>query len=417
MTRRLVAAIGGVVFAAAMAAAGMTSMTSFAANAAVPVTAVPALSALSGITPAVGVHAAAAVAPRPRLGSALPDRIAGADRYDTAAKIAAQFGPAGTVVVANGSTEKQGFDALSANFLAGVVGAPILLTGGASLPSATAASIKSVLQGSSGSGYQVLVMGKADSVSDAVVAQINAIVQALAGDKVNHVVRVAGSSRYDTAVAAATFNGDDPTGHWVGSYTIGDGSTLGKTAFLVSGASNADALAAGPISNALRIPVYLTPADALPVSVAGALMSQGIKNLIVLGGGDRVPDAVVAQAKAAGVATSVRIAGGDRYETASKLYDFARSTLADSGGAHYGSAGPSPVFLANGTVGFPDALAVGPLAAQGRAALLTTAAETLPPAAAAFLTKYASSVSGVTALGQEATVSAAVLAAAKAVVG
>lgn len=370
----------------------------------------------AAVTPSAGSYAATAgsyaAAAKPAVSQVLPDRIAGNNRYDTAAKLAAQFGAASTVVIANGTSDKQGFDALSANYLAGIVRAPILLTGAASLPPETAAAVKSVMSGSTDTAFQVLVMGKADSVSDAVVKQLNAIVQPIAKDTQNHVVRVAGDSRYDTAVHAATANGDDPTGFWVEKYTIGSGSSLGKTAFLASGTSNADALAAGPISNAMRIPVYLTGPSALPASVATALTSQGISNLIVLGGTDRVPDSVVSQAKAAGVQSVTRIAGSNRFATAAALYDFARSTLAGVDGAHYGATSSAPVFLANGLTGFPDALAVGPLAAANGAVLLTTSPARLEPAAQKFLA--AGSLGKVTALGAPATVADAVLAAAKA---
>jgi len=394
--RRVVA-----VFSAALSAAcvGLASMTPIAAAAAAPSSA-----------PAPAGFATA----RPAVSQVLPDRIAGADRYDTAAKLAGQFGAASTVVIANGTTDKQGFDALSANYLAGIVGAPILLTGASSLPASTAAAVRSVMGGSTDTAFQVLVMGKADSVSDAVVKQLNAIVQPIAKDTQNHVVRVAGSSRYDTAVQAATSNGDDPAGFWVEKYTIGAGSSLGKTAFLASGTSNADALATGPISNAMRIPVYLTGPSALPSSVATALASQGISNLIVLGGADRVPDSVVAQAKAAGVQSAARIGGSNRFATAAALYSFARSTLAGVDGAHYGAASV-PAFLANGLTGFPDALAVGPLAAASGAVLLTTSADRLEAPAKQFLA--AGGVTGVTALGASATIADSVLAAAQSAIG
>jgi putative cell wall-binding protein len=340
-------------------------------------------------------------------------RIAGADRYDTAAQIAARFGAARYVVLANGSTEKQGFDALAANYLAGVVGAPILLTAATSLPTSTVTALEATAN--KATGLQVLVMGKADSVSDAVVKQVNTIVQKALGDTLNHVTRVAGGSRYDTAVQAATVGGDNVTGALVERYSIGGGSTVGRTAFLASGTSNADALAAGPISNALRIPVYLTGPTSLPDSAATALASQGVTNLIVLGGSDRVPDSVVAQAKSAGVVAVHRVSGSNRFATAAALYTFARSTLTGVDGAHYGKAGAPPVYLANGYAGFPDALAVGPLAAKSGAVLLTTSQARLEPAAQQFLA--ANGAASVTALGSAATVSDAALNAAVVAVG
>lgn len=344
------------------------------------------------------------------------NRIAGTSRYATAAQLATAFGAAQTVVVANGTDAKGGFDALAANYLAGVVKAPILLTGPASLPAETITALRTILGGAGGNSYQIIVMGAADAVSANVVAQLNSIAQVYAKDTANHVVRVAGSNRYATATLAATAGGDDPTGFWVEKYTVGSGSALGKTAFLASGESNADALAAGPVSNALRIPVYLTGAGSLPDPVAKSLTAQGITNLVVLGGADRVPDAVVAAARAAGVQTTVRLAGANRFATAAALYDFARAALTGVDGAHYGSAS-APAYLANGLTGFPDALAVGPLAGKTQSVLLTTSAATLDPSAATFLTANRSGISGVTALGAPATVSDAALAAAASALG
>lgn len=351
---------------------------------------------------------------RPVLTQSIPDRIAGENRWDTAARVAAQFGGAHSVIVANGVDAKGGFDALAANYLAGVLGAPILLTSAATLPPETSAAAKAVLSSAApGSRLQILVMGKEDSVSSTVVTQLDAIAQQVAGDTDRHWVRVAGDSRYDTAVAAATVGGDDVSGAAVRAYSIGSGSPVAKTAFLASGTTNADALAAGPISNALRIPVYLTSGHSLPAAAATALASQGISNLIVLGGADRIPESVIDEAKAAGVSNVIRIAGANRYDTAARLYTFARSTLAGADGTHYGAGANPHVFVANGLTGFPDALTVGPLAAKLGAVLLTTSQTRLESAAQAFLAASAGSVAGVTALGKDATVAETVLEAAK----
>lgn len=350
----------------------------------------------------------------PKAPAALPARVAGSSRWGTAALLATRFGAATTVVIANGTDAKGGFDALAANYLAGVVGAPILLTSATVLAPEAEAAIKAAMQAAGGRSFQVLVMGKADSVSDAVVNRLNAVVQSIVKDKLNHVVRVSGDSRYDTAVAAATLGGDDLIGQAVGAFSIGVGSSSGKTAFLASGTANADALAAGPISNALRIPVYLTSSAGLPDSVATVIASQGIRNLIVLGGSDRVPEAVVAQAQAAGVVSVKRIAGSNRYGTAADLYNFARGALTAANGAHYGTASYAPVFLANGNTGFPDALAVGPLAAKLGATLLTTSVGRLEPAARQYLQQHVNSVASVTALGSPSTVAETVLASAQA---
>ncbi len=342
-------------------------------------------------------------------------RIAGVDRYDTAARIALAMGSASpSIIIANGEDAKKGFDALSANYPSGIIHAPILLTRATSLPPVTAAAVRTLLSGAKTPRLQIVVMGKADSVSDAVADELTSIARKIVGDNGKYVVRVAGNDRYETSANAATSNGDDPKGYFVGKYAFGAGASPNKTAILASGEVNADALAAGPLSNALRIPVLLTDKDALPPSVASVLTSQGIKNVIVLGQPDRVSQTVLDQAKAAGVTTIKRIAGGDRYGTSAELYAFALGTLTDSDGKHYGdgTGNGSKAYLANGQTGFPDALAVGPLAAQHQDVLLTSPADQLPPALTTFLTAKRSSLDSAVALGKTATISSSVLQAA-----
>jgi putative cell wall-binding protein len=333
------------------------------------------------------------------------DRIGGANRYETAAQIASVFGAANAVVVANGETFKQGFDALSASFLAGRAHAPILLTAATSLPSATASAVKHVLSGSA--HPTVYVMGGKDSISDAVAAAL----KTAAGGSTATIVRVAGANRYDTSVAAATAM----TGSSIGSIRLSAGGPLSKTAILASGVVNADALAAGPLSAAWGIPVLLTGGDAIPATVAAAIKDRKITQLIVLGGTDRVSAEAVDQAKTAGVVSVKRIAGSDRYATAAGLYAFAFDTAVDADGEHYGagSGHGTTAYLANGVTGFPDALSVGPLAGRSEGALLTTGPDMLATAGVQFLTAHAGTLTIVVALGKATTLAAAVLAAAQ----
>jgi putative cell wall-binding protein len=296
---------------------------------------------------------------------ALPDgasRISGANRYETAAKIATAFGTAGAVVIANGTTAKAGVDALAANYLAGRVGAPILLTQAASTDAATLGALKTVLNGAA--DPTLYVMGAADSVSDAVVAQFKAAAASVATGTVT-VKRIAGANRYATAALAATTAGAAKN-----SLALADGGTGATTALVVSGEVNADALAGGPLSYAWGVPVLLTPSTGLPAAATDAIKSLGITQLIVLGGADRVPQAVLDQAATAGVTSVKRIAGANRYDTAAQLYGFAVDTLADGAGSHYAASGTT-AYLANGTTGFPDALAAGPLAGKNGGVLLT----------------------------------------------
>ena len=347
------------------------------------------------------------VAPAPTL--AMP-RVAGADRYATASLLgesytAAQSGTAtNAIVIANGEDFKGGFDALSASYLAGRVGAPILLTRGDALPDSTAATLCDVLNnGGSSTERTIYVIGSGDSVSNAVASQLANIYHP--GGVTVTVSRIAGSDRYQTSAKIATVN----FGSGVGSASLTAGGASAPTAILASGVVNADALSAGPVSAALNLPVLLTAPDALDPSVAAALQSLGIRNVIALGGTDRISGSVVSQLQSMGRTVS-RIAGADRYDTAARLNGFARSAL--------GLAG-STVALANGVTGFPDALTAGPyLGRWGNALLLVPSdATALPDSSAAFLKAQAGTVTNVQALGQPATVSAAVLSQAAGLIG
>lgn len=332
-------------------------------------------------------------------------RVAGANRYETSALIAARFGPADAVILANGSTAKDGVDALAANVLAGRVGAPILLTDATSVSPQVLSAVKRVLTGAS--SPTIYVMGGADSVSDAVAAQVRAAAGSVASGTVR-IVRVAGADRYATAAAAAGYGNAT-----AGSVRLSADAPAQRTAILASGVVNADALAAGPVSYAWGIPVLLTGPGDLSAQARSVIAAQGITQLVVLGGADRIPQRALDQAQAAGVTSVKRIAGPDRYATAAQLAAFVADTAIGPDGEHYGAGGAaSSVFLANGYTGFPDALSVGPLAGKQEAALLTVGPMTLPATTRDYLAAHRATGGTVMALGRSPTVSAGTLAAA-----
>lgn len=352
-----------------------------------------------------------------------PSRIAGTNRNATAADIAAEYlaanGDAGNaVVLANGTGGKLGIDALAANYLAGAENAPILLTdSSSSLPKETQNALKALFQGSTGT-ITIYVMGKADSVSQAAQAQAVAIVQGVVSGSATKVnaVRVAGDNRYETSANTATTVG---ASH-VASFDIGKGNL--KTAFLASGTVNADALAAGAISAGNSIPMLLTDGTSVNGAVATAIKNLGIKQIVALGGSDRVSDAELsALVKNDGVLNTIRIAGTGtygRYDTAALLNNFAfgsGSTNLGLGQARV--ATPAAAYLANGAAGFPDALAVGPLAGFVNASVYTVPQTVLPSLVKQSLQSLASQLSGVQALGSTDRVADSVLAEAQAAIG
>jgi len=115
------------------------------------------------------------------------ERIAGVDRYDTAAKVAVRAYPqADTVFLASGQNYP---DALSAGPAASYAKAPVLLTDPTTLPARTATALAAL------GAKNVVVIGGEAAVSAVVLAELEG--------KGYAVRRVAGDNRYSTAVEVA----------------------------------------------------------------------------------------------------------------------------------------------------------------------------------------------------------------------
>ena len=173
-------------------------------------------------------------------------RISGDDRYETAVQVALRTFPDGAdqALLATG----QNFpDALMASSIAGLRPMPILLTGPETLHDATAGAIREL-------GVQrVLILGDTTVVGRQVEEQL--------AEMGADTVRFGGATRYDTQESAYS-SGDH------GFAMDGPGDPPGmvdgqSTALLVSGEDFPDALAAGPVAYAERLPLLLTPRDLL----------------------------------------------------------------------------------------------------------------------------------------------------------
>jgi putative cell wall-binding protein len=98
---------------------------------------------------------------------AVVSRIAGENRWDTAAKTAvAQFGTSEEVIIARGDDTGNYADGLAASYLAKVKDAPILLTNTNSLPQQTAAAITTL------NAKKAYVLGGELAISPAVVDKL-----------------------------------------------------------------------------------------------------------------------------------------------------------------------------------------------------------------------------------------------------
>lgn len=260
-------------------------------------------------------------------------RIAGADRYATAAAISkSRFGGgADTVFIATGASFP---DALAGAPAAARAKAPILLTARNELPGATATELARL------DPSVIVVLGGGGVVSDAVVSKLRG--------HAGTVVRWAGADRFATAakISAKSFQSGV------------------KVAYLATANTFPDALSGGAVAGRVGGPILLVNRTGIPAATGAELARLNPAKIVILGGTGVVSDGV---RKAADVYTSgsvTRLAGADRYATSVQV---SRSA--------YGSS--DSVFIATGTK-FPDGLAGGPVAALLPGPLLLVSPTQLP---------------------------------------
>ncbi len=178
----------------------------------------------------------------------------------------------------------------------------------------------------------------AAAAADADDATLDDLEAELAAGGSIKVYSVSGSTRYDTAVAAAKK-----------AYPDGVAS---QTAIVVCGGDDswADSLSASSLAGLVDCPILYTDTYYLPDATSQALGQLGVSNVLVVGGDGVVSDDVVSSLS--GICSSVqRIAGSSRYETQLAVYEY---------GADVGTWSSS-VIVASGS-SFADALSASPIA-------------------------------------------------------
>lgn len=295
-------------------------------------------------------------------------RLAGADRYETAAAISRYGFPAGATVayLATGANFP---DALAGGVLAARTGGPILLVRRDEIPAATAAELTRLHP------ERVVILGGPGVVSDAVANAAATFTTLRRAD------RLAGADRYETAgrVSQAGFPGGAPI------------------AFLVTGSNFPDALSGGVFAARYGGPVLLVKPGELPSATAAELARIRPSRIIVIGGPGVVSDAVLNAARPYATTGDVgRIFGADRFQTAVAV---SQSTFSGS---------VATAFVATGT-GFADALAAVPVAARAGGPVLLVQPSSLPASTAAEL--YRLNPPSVLVLGWTGAISDGVVAA------
>jgi putative cell wall-binding protein len=224
-------------------------------------------------------------------------RLAGADRYATAAAVALdRWSPRGAsdVVVAGGEDPA---DALAGAYVSGLHSSPVLLTARDALPAVTLDALRAIAPNT------VHVLGGTASVGPGVVDALQA--------EGWSVQRHAGADRYATAAAVARSGGSAIVGSW---------RSEGRTAVVANGRAPFDALAAGPLVAGQLLPLLLVERDGVPAATGAVLDDLEIAHVIVLGGTGAVSDGVVDALVASG-RTVRRVAGVDRTATAVAVAD------------------------------------------------------------------------------------------------
>lgn len=320
---------------------------------------------------AAAAAAAALVAAAPAADALAPDadRVAGADRFETAAEVALDAFPYGAddVVVAAGRNYP---DALAASSVAGHLDGPILLVDD-EVPEATLQALSQLAPS------RVHIAGGAAAVDDDVADELDA-------EGSWTVDRFAGDDRFDTAALMAEEIGEDDAA---------------GAAIIASGRDAADALAAGPGSFATSTPVLLTEPDELPERTAEALEAVGAVSVGVLGGENAVSDEVLAAIEQVdGVQDVARTAGEDRFATAVEV---AKSSGPPDGTVLL-ATGFGPVNHEGERVP-ADALAAGPLGGTLEWPLLTVddINGELPDVVASYLADNAEKIDRVVTIGGE----------------
>lgn len=230
-------------------------------------------------------------------------RLAGHTALDTMAAISADWGAADTVILA---TQDGYWDTLVGAGVAGLAGAPVLMTSPKGLSSQTASELARLAP------TRVVALGGPLSLPEAVLDEAT---RAAGGAEKK---RLEGTDAAGTAVAALK---DDPAATGV------RGVAWSSTALVATDTGYWDALAASPVAWAQHMPIVLTRGvHEIPAETIGALLDTGIDEAVICGGELSVGPEVASALQAAGIRVR-RIGGQDAVETSELIATWAIDEL------------------------------------------------------------------------------------------
>lgn len=254
-------------------------------------------------------------------------RVAGSDRYATAADLAQASHPFGvdTVYITHGEDI---IESLTVGAATARQDDALLLTRTNDLPEATARQLKMLKP------KEVVVVGGPSRINSRVLSAIKSVTKA-------PVRRIDVDHQYDLAATLAR--------EW----------STSKVVYVASGQESADSLAGGAAAAHDDAPLLLTLDRLLPATTSRELARLQPREVVVLGGKRRVPTAIMQKIRqAVPNATLTRIGGPDRYDTSAMISrqrfgTSSRAYIAQGvasidaiAGTQYAAFSDSPVLLA-----------------------------------------------------------------------
>lgn len=287
-------------------------------------------------------------------GQIIPSRIAGQNRYESAAQISReQFTNAKKVIVVNAQKYA---DALSATTLSDGKYS-ILYTEKDTLPTATRNEIQRL------NPVEVYLLGGQQSIS----AGIENILKKYS----NKVTRIAGRDRYETSAKVAAMSKK-------------------KNVVIASGENFSDPLYASSYAYSNNAKILLSSGKTLSRETRDYLLrnKSSIGKVTVVGGGQSISSATVRYIQSVTGKNVSRISGRNRYDGSVKVAN---------------SMNKDKVFIASGE-DFADALAISPLAQKLNAPILLSSKGKLDTSVIAFLNNFKNSIKDVFIVGGYRTI-------------
>ena len=287
-------------------------------------------------------------------GQIVPTRIAGQNRYESAAQISReQFTNAKKVIVVN---SQKYADALSATTLSDGRYS-ILYTEKDTLPTATRNEIQRL------NPIEVYLLGGKQSISDG----LENILKKYA----NKVTRIAGKDRYETSAKVAAMSDK-------------------KNIVIASGENFSDPLYASSYAYSNNAKILLSSGKTLSRQTRDYLLrnKSSIGKVTVVGGGQSISSATVRYIQSVTGKNVSRISGRNRYDGSVKVAN---------------SMNKDKVFIASGE-DFADALAISPLAQKLNAPILLSSRSKLDTSVIAFLNNFKKSIKDVYIVGGYRTI-------------